>query len=792
MSRGEAVRLAAGTLVLLVLAVFVAARLAVTTDITHFLPGGELSREVALARQLATSELSRTMVLLVEAADTEMAVAASQELAAALRAEPRVAAAIEFLDAGPPAGIEEAMWQLYQPRRLAFMAVDPADVPALLAPAGLAAAATRLKQQLRLPLSSMLSRVAPGDPFLVLPRLYERLAGGRSEGLVIEDGCFLGEDGRSAVLFLGTRAPSSDAPLQRPVLAGIRAAFDQVNARHGGRLRLMQSGANRFAVHAESTIKADIDRVTVGSIVGLALVFLLMFRSLRIVLLTLPVLTAGFLAGTAACLLLFGKVHGLTLAFGASLIGVSVDYSVQFHCHQTVAPHPLGHRHTLSRIWTGLWLGAATTVVGFIALVVSSFPGLRELAWFAACGITAALFATSVFLPGLSGNTRPTAIAWWLVGAIRRITDLGGRRRLLLAVPIVAVLLLMAVGLPLTRWDDAITNLNRLDPALLAEDQSVRDRVVRYEQRRLVIATGDAEERALAVNDRVAAALDAAQQAGELAGWRSAATLLPSVARQRAVDAAVRGDATLWPRLRASLADAGFVVDGFLPFAAALTTAAPAPLSWSDLVATPMASLVRPFRVTIDGGVGMVSFLNDLHDEAALRRRLAKIDGARLIDIESILTTAYAAYRQDMTILLLLGLVAVIALVAVRHRAVRPTFEACAPALLAAAGTVAVLALAGVALNILSLVALLMIVSMGADYGIFLVEAQGSSKAIDATNLAVCLAGTTTILGFGLLAFSDQPALFSIGLTSGVGILLSLVLAYATSALAAGARRPRP
>jgi predicted exporter len=40
------------------------------------------------------------------------------------------------------------------------------------------------------------------------------------------------------------------------------------------------------------------------------------------------------------------------------------------------------------------------------------------------------------------------------------------------------------------------------------------------------------------------------------------------------------------------------------------------------------------------------------------------------------------------------------------------------------------------------------------------------------------------VLGFGLLALSEQPALFCIGLTSGVGVLMCLVLALATGALA--------
>ena len=160
-----------------------------------------------------------------------------------------------------------------------------------------------------------------------------------------------------------------------------------------------------------------------------------------------------------------------------------------------------------------------------------------------------------------------------------------------------------------------------------------------------------------------------------------------------------------------------------------------------------------------------------------------------LLALLGALSSAYGAYRERLLELWLLGLVAVLALVALRHRAVRPTAIACVPALLAAAGTVGLLALFDQPLNMLSLVALLMIVSMGVDYGVFLAENHTAARRLDATCLAVFVAGVSTALGFGLLAISEQPALRGIGLTSGVGVLLCLVLAPATCALAA--RSPR-
>jgi predicted exporter len=697
---------------------------------------------------------------------------------AALRSEPRVSAELAFLDVGPPESFEEALWTLYQPRRFGFLGGSPEEVSDLLSQEGLNAAARRLKQQLASPLSSLTSRVAAQDPLLIMPDLFHRLQSSSGENLIVVDGRFVTEDELSVVLFLGTRSASFDSNAMRPMLAGLTAAFDEVNRARGGELQLQLSGAARFAVRAEEAIRGDVRRVAVGSCVGLILLLLLLFRSIRLVLLTLPVLATGFLAGLSACLLVFGQVHGLTLAFGASLIGVSLDYTVHFHCHQILAPDPSGPRATLARLWVGLSLGAATTVVGFVALLVASFPGLRELALFAATGISAALFATSIFLPGLTGSGSEASPATTrIVATLDRVLAWLARHRWFLRIPVAVAVGVCLVGLPQLTWNDNIADLNRLDPALLAEDAAVRQKVLSYEQRRLVVALGSNEQDALEVNDLIADALEEARIAGEITGFRSLSGMLPSAARQKEADSFLRNEPGLSSRLEVALDQEGFKVEAFAPFRAALAGPAVAPLLRNDLLDSPLEPLVRPFWVSLERGPGVLSFVHGMSDADGVAERLQALDGAHMVDITGVLSDAYRAYRERMASLLLLGLVAVLALVWLRHRRWAPTWAAFFPAVLAAATTASILALCGVELNMLSLVALLMVVSMGVDYGVFLAEAGDDDRALRATHLAIVVASLSTTMGFGLLALSDYPALLSIGVPSGLGVLLCLILA---------------
>ncbi|MBI1381983.1 MAG: MMPL family transporter [Planctomycetaceae bacterium] len=783
-------RPALGLVLLLLVGAYAAQNFRVQSDITHFLPAGQADRDVELARSLAFGELSRTMVLLVSSdahADApEISVAFESEL----RTEPALAAEIDFLEGGPEAGVEEDLWRLYEPRRFGFLAAGPEAAAKRTTDEGLARAADDIVAQLASPLSSLVSKVAPADPFLVLPHLLERLETARGSGLAVERGRFVADGGQTAVLLLGTQSPSSDNRAQGPILEAVRAAFARLDTRFGGSLSLTMGGANRYGLAMERDIRADIQRVTFGSAIALSLGFWLLFRSLRLFVLVLPVLAAGFAAGTATCLALFGSVHAMTLAFGAALIGVSVDYAVHFHVHQSVAPDPRGPRATLAGIWPGLALSAATTVLAFLALAVSSFPGLRELAVFAASGIAAALLATTLFLPSLeSPHGRAGAAARLAAWLERRFVGPSARAlRTPARVVLGSAALLVLLGLPRARFEDGVASLNRLDPELLAEDKAVHERVTRFEQRRIAVALGADDERALRVNDRVGDQLAAAERDGQLEGYWSAALFLPSAERQLAVDAVLRDDPSLWPRTEVALERAGLVVDGFGPFREALAGPAPAPLVPADLKGSKLAGLVRPLRLEVGDQVAWVSYLRGVAPGVDLGPVVEAV-GGRLLDVEAELSSAYGQYRERMVRLCLVGLALVILLVFARHRmgassgpagvrrttaAIFATLAACVPALLGAACTAALLGLLDRPLNLLSLVALLMVVSMGVDYGVLAVEVGRRGGELGTTLLSVLVAACSTAFGFLLLALSEQTALSSIGTTAGVGVLLCL------------------
>jgi predicted exporter len=764
---------------------YCATRLEVTTDITHFMPDGEDAWAARVVERFSRSALGQRLALTISGAEPDALAAASASLARRLAAVPAIARVQRGVD--PEA--QRHLYELYFPRRYLLFSGEPeVDYAALLSDAGLRAAAGRLIAELGSVQGSLLRNLVPEDPLLAFPRVLQRLEAGREGGLLLRDGAFFSADARHAVLFVETRASALDGSAQRAALDRIAREFAAVQREHGSALVLEQSGVGRYAAHAEAAIRADVQRVSTVSSLALLLLFITLFRSLRaLVLVGLPVLV-GMLAATAATLAAFGQVHGATLAFGTTLIGVCVDYPLHLVVHHELGAQGRPASATLRAIWPALLLGSLTTLAGLVGFGWAAFPGIREIAFFTGAGVLAALLVTRFALPHfLAASGRAGTLQRRFAAGLGRMTAALRRRRALALGVLGVAAALCAAGLPRLRFEDDLSSWVPAPPSLRAEDDRVRARVLAADAGRVVLTGAPSAGAALAANDRVAAVLAQAVAAGELGGFRSLNALIWSEPLQRRNLRALQQAPALRERFTRAFEDAGFEPDAFAPFLATLA-AQPAPLRLPQLLASPLGPAASAFVLDAKPPAALVTYLRDVRDGAAVERRLAQVPEARYFDQRAFLRATYAAFRSRALELIGLGVLVVFLMVLVRYRALRPALAAVLPAVLAAGGALAVLALHGVTIDLFHALGLLLVLSMGEDYGVFLVETR-DAEGISATMLALVLACASTVLSFGLLAMSSIPALRSLGQVISVGVLLALLWAPAGLALLAPAEQ---
>jgi predicted exporter len=750
-------------------------RLDVGTDITNMMPEGGEGTLAAISRSLTQTELSRTMIVSVGADDMQHAVAAAQELASALRELPEV----EWLRSGVGEDQAHAVYELYFPRRHDFLSDDPTALPGLLSDAGLASAAQALRRELTLPTAPLVKQVAPADPLGAFRRVLERLRGTQPE-LVLHDGQFVSPDGRFAILFLATRSSAFDGTAQRAFLDELQARFDRVAAHGRGQLTLELAGANRFAVEAERSIRADVNGMAILSTLGVAGLVFGFYRAPRnFFLAPLPAL-AGILVAIAAGTFVFGRLDGITLGFGAALLGVVIDYPLCLLTHVILARRGTPVPDVVRRVRGSIWLAALTTMASFAGLGLTAFRGFRELAFFAVVGALTAVLVTLHVLPGLcvvpGSPPRPALRLSAALG--RSVEQAAARRGWLVALACLCLLLALPAARGL-RWIDDLSVLWRMDPALLAEDERVRARVSHQETGRLVIAVAHDRESALALNDAVYARLERAVASGALDGMRSLHALLWSEELLRANREAVTAAAAqgLSARVDRIFAEAGFRPGAFEPFSRDLATPPPAFLDYDALLASPLADLVRSSLVQIGPDTAAITYLQGVKDEATLRAAVADLDGVHVFDQETFLNEIYAAFRTTTVKQLFVGNGLVVLLLLAHYRRLRPAVAAFLPSLLVASVLLGSFALLRVETNLLHAISLVMVTGMGVDYGVLVVDAARRGGGLGPALLSNLLCALTTVFTFGVMAMSQHPALQAIGVTVGLGVLLSFLLA---------------
>jgi predicted exporter len=744
---------------------FVAACIAVisrttfTTDISAFLPRSPTPEQRVLVEQLREGVVSRLMLIGIEGAPPEQLADASKRLAAGLRRHESFASVENGEDIG--AGKDRDF--LWRNRYLLSSAVTPERFSA-------GALRERLEEYLRLlasPAGPLARRILPGDPSGELLHILQRFEGQARPAR--RAGVWFSPDGQRALLVAQTRAAGYDIDAQERALAAVRAAFAQAGA---GEARLLLTGPGVFSIGARAAIRDDVSRLSLVATVLIALVLLAIYRSPRVLGLGLLPVASGVAAGIAAVSLGYGSVHGATLGFGVALIGEGVDYAIYLFTQTAPGTAP---RQAFDRIWPTLRLGVLTSICGFSAMLFSGFSGLAQLGLFSITGLIVAVTVTRWVLPSLipPGFTAPAAAALgpWALAAVRRAPAL--RTPLIVAVALAGALL-AAQRAPL--WSDDLSSLSPVSRSDQLLDQALREGIGAPDVRYLVVIRAAQEEAALQAAEAVGASLSKAAAAGFLEGYESPSDYLPSRHAQQARQAALPAPATLRANLDRALKDLPFRGRVFEPFFKDAAAAREMPLLERDsLEGTRLALRLDSLLAGRDDGWVAMLPLRGVTDAAGIAREIAAVPRAVLLDLKGESESLYRTYRTEALAYSLLGAAAIVVLLAASLRSPRRVFDVVAPLAAAVLVTAGVLVLMGNLLSIFHLVGLLLVVAVGSNYALFFDRQAPSGGDRERTVVSLLFANVTTLIGFGVLAFSRAPVLQNIGLTVAIGAFLALV-----------------
>lgn len=757
---------------LVVLAVQLRDGLPLETNVMALLPASDRDPVAANAIQRYQDNLARQYLLLVGSRDREQGEAAIEDLAERLRTLP-----LQSLRLRVDAEQGKALFAFYAPYRAGLLA--DADRQALLDDKA-SSVVRRSLQTLYGPLGAGSSALLESDPLLLFQRFLSNLGGEGSERLRLDKGYLVVREGETDYRLLSLELPASpfDIDLQETwlpqlnsAIAATRAAFPEVD--------ILDTGVLRYAAAGVESAQQEMSTIGLGSLAGVIVVFLLVFRSPQPLLFSLLTLGTGFAVALAGSLLVFEKIHLLTLVFGSSLIGIAEDYNQHFYSDWIEAGDDWQPERTVSRILAPLCIGLTASVIGFSALFFTPFPGMQQIALFCSLGLIASLVSVLGLLPMVTRRPyRGNGRLWLQIGG--QAHDFWRKRPRSLGLAGLALAVFIVGGLLQLEPNDDVRLLQAKPEHLLQTESRIRAITGQAYSGAFVLVQADSAQALLERSEAVSAELRDLQTEGLIRGFDSLDRALPSLARQadnrrllheqllpsQAVQqyAQTLGfDSAVLGRYRALAGDDGH---GGL-----------SPETWLQ---HPVSA---PWRQLWIGELdGVFTTVLPLRTEADALPQLAERlqqPGARLVDPAGEVSQLLKTYRERAPWLVLAGYALVFLLLGLRYGP-RLTPIAMLPPALAALAALAALGWIHEPLHLFHLLALLLVLGFGVDYSLFLMEGREHPRS---TMLALILSSVTTILAFGLLALSDTPAIHGFGLVVWIGISTALLLAPVTTVL---------
>ena len=765
------------------LAAALAVRARYTADLSAFLPRAPTEGQRLLTEALRAGFASRLIMVAIEGGDAGTRARIAGELARRLRSSP---AFVEVSD-GEPEGFARGAEFLLRHRYQLSDTVTPARFTV----EGLRSAIGDNLDRLASPEGLLAKPLFTSDPTGETLHILDGLDAPR---IATVDGVWSSRDGRRALLIAQTAAAGSDTDGQEDACAAVRSAFAAASAPlAAARLTLRLSGPGVFAVRSRTLIRGQVIRLSIVSALLIAALLLAAYRSVTALLLTFVPVASGALAGVAAVALGFGVVHGITLGFGVTLIGEAVDYAIYLFIQSGRREPAGGAAEADGDEWRrGLWptirLGMLTSVCGFAVLVPSSFQGLAQLGLYSIAGLAAAALVTRYVLPEWRPRilrTRDlTALGTALAGALQRLRSL---RIALLALALLAGIVLFEHRA--TLFSRELYDLSPVPAADQETDAALRADLGAPDPRYLIAISSSDTDAALGTAEAVSAHLKALRDAGVIGGFESPTRYLPSAATERARQSSLPPPAELAARLDQALAGLPVKAARLAAFLEDVEKARAAPpLTAHELSGTPFGTAldallaVTPRATTAflpvsspDGGDFSGAAIRALRTAAAAASGAAV--SARLLDLKAEADDLYSHYLTQAVLLALVGLGAILALLAVTRSPVR-ALRIVAPLVLAVLVVTAALAAAGERLGILHVVGMLLIVAVGSNYALFFDRLAASAQAdLPRTLASLAIANLATVIGFGVLAFSSVPVLAALGRTTAPGALLALLFA---------------
>lgn len=738
----------------------VASRLGISSDLRDFVPPARTPDQALLLDEIGKGPGSRLLLLAISGAPRARLADLSRGLDDGLAHDPHFA---HVANGGND--LAELASDLLPYRYLLSPTLDRHRLDASY----LRAQLEQRIEDLSSPAASMLEPWLRRDPTLETLKLARLWAPPRQPELI--DGVWFSDRGE-ALLVAETKAAGFDPGAQSAAITALQRHFAALPG--AAQAKLVISGPGWFGVQASRHTRAEADRFGAITTLGFVLMLLLAYRSAVPVVVTALPLLSGAVAGFALLALIFGHAHGITVAFGFTLLGVAQEYPLRVFSHRRIGVET---SRCVRELWPLLATAIVSVCIAYLAFFASGVAGLQQLAVFTIGGLIVAGVCTRWLLPLVvppakrdMAATPGLARAWHVLAHLPRPRWLPW----LVAAAGVAVVVLA----PGKVWQNDLSALTPIPQAELQRDARLRRALGAPDVRYMLVLRASTAQGVLALSEHIAPRLQQLAAQHALEGFELPSQFLPSAATQRARQRRLPDAAELQAALQQAMQGLPFRAGVFAPFVADVEAARKlAPLTPETFESSPLGARLESMLLRQgDGWVGLGT-LSGVNDPAAFASLAQQTKGAvHLLDLKASTESLIAAYRHR--ILVALGIAALLLSLAVMLalRSPRRALHVLGPMTLATLLVLVVLRACGIPLSLFHLVSLTLAAGLGLHYALFFERRNGDAHEDLRTLHATLVCVASALLVFGVLALSSVPVLRAIGLTVALGVAFHFTL----------------
>ncbi len=216
---------------------------------------------------------------------------------------------------------------------------------------------------------------------------------------------FFGPDGTVAYVVVRPKKNEADGfTFDQQSIRTLRELLSQLKQRHAD----IDCGLTGMPVLENDEMEAsqnDSNRASWLALLGVALLYFVVYRGMRYPLMTIASLLVGTIWALGWLTLTVGHLNILSSAFAVMLIGMG-DYGILWVTRfgqERQAGHDVqeANRRTALSVGPSILTAAITTAFSFFAAMLADLQAVAELGWIAGCGVILCAFSCFLVMPAL-------------------------------------------------------------------------------------------------------------------------------------------------------------------------------------------------------------------------------------------------------------------------------------------------------------------------------------------------------------------------------------------------------